>query len=60
VLRFCGYWDDTKCENGDIRMLEVLFHLSDDTIEIKERLPMNSGRQSNGMFLKRAKLPRVS
>lgn len=60
VLRFSGYWDDTKSENGDIRVLEALYHLSDDTVEIKERLPLNSGRQSNGMFLKRGKLPRVS
>lgn len=60
VLRFSGYWDDTKSQNGDIRVLDVLFHLADDTFEIKEKLPVNSGRQSNGMFLKRGKLPRVS
>jgi DUF1126 PH-like domain len=59
VLRFHGYWDDTSCENGDIRVLDVLYHLSDDTVEIKEKLPVNSGRSSNGMFLKRGKLPRV-
>ena len=56
VLRFSAYWDD----NDDVRNLEVLFHLSDDTFEIKEKLQPNSGRHSNGMFLKRAKLPRVS
>lgn len=60
VLRFSAYWDDTTCENGDVRILEVLFHLSDDTFEIKEKLAVNCGRQSNGMFLKRQKLPRVS
>lgn len=60
VLRFSAYWDDTKSENGDIRVLEVLYHLADDTVEIKEKLPPNSGRHSNGMFLKRGKLPRVS
>lgn len=59
VLRFSGYWDDTNCENGDIRMLDVLYHLADDTVEIKEKLPVNSGRHSNGMFLRRGKLPRV-
>jgi hypothetical protein len=59
VLRFQGYWDDTKSENGDVRILEVLYHLSDDTVEIKEKLAANSGRHSNGMFLKRGKLPRV-
>lgn len=55
VLRFSAYWND----NGDIRLLEVLFHMSDDTFEIKEKLQPNSGRHSNGMFLKRTKLPRV-
>lgn len=60
VLRFSGYWDDTKSENGDVRVLDVLYHLADDTVEIKEKLTPNSGRQSNGMFLKRGKLPRVS
>ncbi|CRK98354.1 CLUMA_CG011714, isoform A [Clunio marinus] len=60
VLRFSGYWDDTKSENGDIRVLDVLYHLADDTFEIKEKLPLNSGRQSNGMLLKRGKLPRYA
>lgn len=60
VLRFYGYWDDTMSEFGDIRELEVLFHLSDDTVEIKENLPGNSGRDSNGMFLRRGKLPKDS
>lgn len=60
VLRFYGYWDDTMSEFGDIRKLEVLYHLADDTIEIKEKLPLNSGRESNGKFLKRGKLPKVN
>jgi hypothetical protein len=59
VLRFSAYWDDRGSENGDVRVLEVLFHMADDTFEIKEKLSPNCGRQSNGMFLKRAKLPRV-
>lgn len=60
VLRFQAYWDDTKTACGDIRVLDVLYHLADDTFEIKEKLEPNSGRRSNGMFLKRGKLPRVS
>jgi hypothetical protein len=58
VLRFTAYWDDSISENGDVRHLEVLFHLADDTFEIKEKLEPNCGRTSNGMFLKRAKLPK--
>lgn len=59
VLRFGGYWDDTNSESGDIRQLEVLYHLSDNTIEVKEKLTDNCGRDSNGMFLKRMKIPKV-
>lgn len=58
VLRFSGYWDDRDSEFGDVHHLEVLYHLSDDTIEIKWKLPPNSGYNSNGMFLKRGKLPK--
>lgn len=36
----------------------MLYHLSDDTFEIKEKLPLNSGRDSNGMFLRRGRLPK--
>ena len=41
VLRFTGYWDDTKTANGDIRHLEVLYHLADDTVEIKGKTLIN-------------------
>lgn len=58
VLRFWGYWDDRDSDFGDIHHLEVLYHLADDTVEIKWKLPPNSGYQSNGMFLKRGKLPK--
>uniref|UniRef100_A0A336MSJ8 EF-hand domain-containing family member C2 n=1 Tax=Culicoides sonorensis TaxID=179676 RepID=A0A336MSJ8_CULSO len=58
VLRFSGYWDDRDSEFGDVHHLEILYHLSDDTIEIKWKLPPNSGYNSNGMFLKRGKLPK--
>lgn len=38
VLRFTGYWDDTNTANGDIRHLELLYHLADDTVEIKGKV----------------------
>ncbi|XP_052867936.1 EF-hand domain-containing family member C2 [Anopheles cruzii] len=59
VLRFKGLWDDRASVFGDVHELEVLYHLSDETIEIKEKLPVNSGRDSNGMFLRRGRLPRT-
>ncbi|XP_055373718.1 EF-hand domain-containing family member C2-like [Condylostylus longicornis] len=55
VLKFNAYWDD-KSEFGEIRNLEVLYYLADDTIEIKEKFPKNSGREAPGTFLKRQKL----
>ncbi|XP_062554556.1 EF-hand domain-containing family member C2 [Armigeres subalbatus] len=58
VLRFQGFWDDRSSLFGDVHELEVLYHLSDDTFEIKEKLPLNSGRDSNGMFLRRGRLPK--
>ncbi|XP_058116379.1 EF-hand domain-containing family member C2 [Anopheles ziemanni] len=59
VLRFKGVWDDRASVFGDVHELEVLYHLSDDTVEIKEKLPVNSGRDSNGMFLRRSRLPKT-
>lgn len=59
VLKFQGYWDD-RSEFGDVRKLEICYYLSDDTIDIKEHFPRNSGREGPSTFLKRCKLPRVS
>ncbi|XP_055545172.1 EF-hand domain-containing family member C2 [Wyeomyia smithii] len=58
VLRFEGFWDDRASLFGDLHELEVLYHLSDESVEIKEKLPLNSGRESNGMFLRRGRLPK--
>ncbi|XP_061390960.1 EF-hand domain-containing family member C2 [Musca vetustissima] len=57
VLKFQGYWDD-RSEFGDVRKLEICYYLSDDTIDIKEHFPRNSGREGPTTFLKRCKLPR--
>ncbi|XP_049622856.1 EF-hand domain-containing family member C2 [Suncus etruscus] len=58
VLRFLGLWDDTASFFGDRRELILNYFLSDDTIEIKEFLPQNSGRIPMTFFLKRGKLPK--
>jgi len=60
VLRFNAMWDDTENEFGDIHKLVVHYYLADDTIEILEVLPPNSGRDAPSIFLKRQKLPRVT
>lgn len=59
LFRFHGYWDDRKSEFGIIHYLEIHYYLADDTIEIKEVLPPNSGMEAGPMFLKRMRLPRV-
>ena len=59
VLRFYGYWDDRESPYGEIHDLELHYYLTDDTIEIKEILPPNSGHESGPLFLKRSKVPKV-
>ncbi|XP_044180673.1 EF-hand domain-containing family member C2-like [Acropora millepora] len=58
VLRFYCLWDD--CDNmfGDVREMELHYFLADDTVEICERIPNNSGRDAVPMFLRRQKLPK--
>ena len=59
VLCFDCVWNDTDNMFGDVRELVLHYFLADDTIEILERIPPNSGRDTVPMFLKRAKLPKV-
>ncbi|XP_004932171.1 EF-hand domain-containing family member C2-like [Bombyx mandarina] len=58
VLRFYGYWDDRDSEFGILHNMEIHYFLADDTIEIKEVMPANSGMEAGPMFLKRMRLPR--
>lgn len=58
VLRFYCVWDDSSSLFGDLRKMVVNYFLSDDTIEIREQIPANSGRGSNTLFLRRCKLPK--
>lgn len=45
---------------GDNRKLVIHYFLADDTIEIREIMDANSGRDSIPVFLKRAKLPKMA
>jgi len=58
VLRFTCYWDDTDCMFGDTRIFEMHYFLADDTLQFIEKVPNNSGRDSNANFIKRDKLPK--
>jgi hypothetical protein len=59
VLRFYGYWDDRESHHGMLHDLEIHYYLADDSIEIKESIPPDSGCESRFMFLHRCKLPKV-
>jgi len=58
VLRFYCYWDDSEQMFGDPREMVLHYFLADDTIEIREVIPPNSGRDAAPMFLRRGKLPK--
>ncbi|XP_053168976.1 EF-hand domain-containing family member C2 isoform X2 [Hemicordylus capensis] len=60
VLRFYGVWNDTETMFGDVRELVLHYFLADDTIEIKEVIPVNSGRDAVPLFLNRQKLPKYA
>ncbi|CAH8432209.1 unnamed protein product [Schistosoma margrebowiei] len=59
VLRFFCFWDDTESLYGDPREMILNYFLADDTIEIREIIPANSGRDAVPCFLRRQKLPRT-
>jgi len=58
VLRFFCYWDDSEEMFGDERDMVLHYYLADDTIEIREVIPANAGRDAVPVFLKRGKLPK--
>ena len=60
VLRFYCHWDDSENMFGDPRELTLHYFLADDTIEIREVIYPNSGRDAAPKFLHRSKLPKVS
>merc|ERR1711937_318647 len=60
VLQFDCYWDDTENMFGEIRDLRLHYFLGDDTIEIREVIRPNDGRDSVPVFLRRGRLPRFA
>ena len=58
VLKFFCVWDDSNSMFGDLRHMVLHYFLSDDTIEIRESIPANSGRECNTLFLRRCRLPK--
>ncbi|NXJ12013.1 EFHC2 protein, partial [Odontophorus gujanensis] len=58
VLRFYCVWNDPESLFHDPRKLILHYYLSDDTIDIREIIPVNSGRDVVRLFLRRDKLPK--
>jgi len=58
VLRFQCFWDDTDSMFGDPRQCILHYFLADDTVEIREIIPPNSGRDAVPLFLRRQRLPK--
>ncbi|NWV66826.1 EFHC2 protein, partial [Malurus elegans] len=58
VLGFSCVWYDSESHVYGPRELILRYYLSDDTIDVREILPDNSGRDVVPYFLKRAKLPK--
>ena len=58
VLRFYCYWDDTDSMFGDPRELIMHYFLADDTIEMREVIPPNAGRDAFPVFVRRGPLPK--
>jgi hypothetical protein len=56
VLRFFATWDDTASLFGEKRNFLLSYYLVDDTIDIRQILPANSGRDPVAQFLKKTKL----
>ncbi|XP_030315196.1 EF-hand domain-containing family member C2 [Calypte anna] len=60
VLRFFCVWDDPESMFHEPRELVLHYYLADDTIDIKEIVPVNSGRDTVPLFLRRDKLPKYA
>lgn len=58
ILRFYCVWDDRERLHGDLRRFTLHHFLSDDTTEINEVLPRNSGHDPFPAFVKRQRIPK--
>lgn len=58
VLRFNAVMDDLTNPQFERRPFDILFFLADDTVEIREKYPLNSGRDNFPIFFRRGKMPR--
>lgn len=58
VCRFHAIMDDLSLPQFERRPFELLFFLADNTVEIREKYPLNCGRDSFPIFYRRSQLAR--
>jgi len=58
VCRFYAVIDDLSLPQFERRPFLVLYFLADDTVEIREQYPLNSGRDAFPIFFGRRRMPR--
>lgn len=58
VLSFEAVWDD-KSFGGELNRYKLNYHLSDDTIDVKEIHENNDGKNPFPNLLRRGKLPKT-
>lgn len=57
VLRFQAFWDDRESLFGEQRRFTLLYFLVNGSIELRQILPLNSGRDPTSRFLTKTQLP---
>jgi hypothetical protein len=57
VLRFFAVMDDLSTPQFERRPFEIMFFLSDDNVEIREKYPLNCGRDNFPIFFKKNRMP---
>merc|ERR1719421_264155 len=58
VCRFFAVLDDLSTPQFERRPFTIHYFLSDDTVEMREQYPLNSGRDNFPVFFRRAKMPK--
>jgi hypothetical protein len=58
VLRFYAFWDDRNRPFGDLRRFVVNYFLADDTMDVRETLSPNDGRDPFPSFVNRSQIPK--
>jgi hypothetical protein len=58
VLRFYAFWDDRGTAFGDLRKFVINYFLADDTMEVREVLASNDGRDPFPSFVRRSQIPK--